>query len=264
MDAKTEKREWRTAIAEATDTGMTVRGYDVINDLAGKIDFGQMVYLLFKGEIPRGNESKMINAIFVCSAEHGISPSSTVTRFIQAAGVPIQCAVAAGAMMFGDIHGGAGEQFSRYIQQLVKDAQASGRKFDEVAEEYVRTHKRLEGFGHPQHPSGDPRTDLLFGLAKRWGLAGPHIEMTRALERALKKKVGRSIPANIDAAIGATVSDLGFDWRLARAFIVVPRTAGLFAHAFEEQVREPGWRQIKLDQIEYDGPETRTNESPLA
>jgi hypothetical protein len=42
----------------------------------------------------------------------------------------------------------------------------------------------------------------------------------------------------------------------------VPRTAGLFAHAFEESVREPGWRQITLDQVEYDGPARRTNDNP--
>ena len=51
---------------------------------------------------------------------------------------------------------------------------------------------------------------------------------------------------------------------LARAFIVVPRTAGLFAHAFEESVREPGWRQITLDQVEYDGPALRIHDSGAA
>jgi len=27
-------------------------------------------------------------------------------------------------------------------------------------------------------------------------------------------------------------------------------------------VREPGWRQITLDQVEYDGPARRTNDGP--
>jgi citrate synthase/citryl-CoA lyase len=248
-----QKKYWRTSIAEATDDGMVIRGYDVLKDLVGKIDFGALVYLLYRGELPKGNESKIINAIFICAAEHGISPSSTVTRFIQAAGVPIQCSVAAGAMMFGDVHGGAGQEFSRGIQELVQDANATGRDYAEAALEYVRKHKRLDGFGHPQHPHGDPRSKVLFGLAEELGLAGDHIRMTRAVETALVEKTKRPLLANIDAAIGAIISDLGFDWRVARAFIVVPRTAGLFAHAFEEQVREPGWRQITLDQIEYDG-----------
>jgi citrate synthase/citryl-CoA lyase len=264
MTEPTKMKYWRTAIAEATVEGMMIRGYDVLKDLVGKIDFGALVYLLYKGELPKGNESKIINAIFICSAEHGISPSSTVTRFVQAAGVPIQCSVAAGAMMFGDVHGGAGQEFSRYIQELVLEAEQSGRDYDEVVQKFVRTHKRLDGFGHPQHPSGDPRGKVLFGLAEEYGLAGNHIKMTRALESALVAKTGRPLLVNIDAAIGAIISDLGFDWRLARSFIVVPRTAGLFAHAFEESVREPGWRQITLDQIEYDGPVRRANEDAVA
>lgn len=251
---------WRTSIAEAHDEGMIIRGYDVLEDLVGKIDFGSLVYLLYKGELPQGDESKMINALFICSAEHGISPSSTVTRFVQAAGVPIQCAVATGAMMFGDVHGGAGQEFSRSIQELVRETNESGRNFDEVASEFVHRHKRIDGFGHPQHPSGDPRGKALFGFAQKYRVAGDHVRMTQALERALVERAKRPLLANIDAAIGAIISDMGFDWRVARAFIVVPRTAGLFAHALEEQTREPGWRQITLDQIEYDGPGRRANE----
>jgi citrate synthase/citryl-CoA lyase len=251
-------KPWRTAISDFTAESISVRGYDVLGDLVSKIDFGSMVYLLLKGELPKGNESKMINAVFVCVADHGISPSSTVTRFVQAAGVPIQCSVAAGVMMFGDIHGGAGQEFCRNIQVLAAESKSSGRSAVDVAREFVKAHKRLDGFGHPQHRAGDPRTRVLFGLAREYGVAGAHIEMTLALEEALGERAKRPIPANIDAAIGAIAADLGLDWRLARALLVIPRTAGLFAHAFEEAVREPGWRQITPDEIGYDGPPSRS------
>jgi citrate synthase/citryl-CoA lyase len=252
------RKPWRSAIAEFKPDGVSVRGYDVLGELTGKIDFGAMVYLLLTGELPKGNESKMINAVFVAVADHGISPSSTVTRFVQAAGVPIQCSVAAGVMMFGDIHGGAGQEFGRNVQELVKKAKAESRPFDDVAKEFVLAHKRIDGFGHPQHPEGDPRTKVLFALADQYGCSGDHIAMTRAMERALEARARRPIPANIDSAIGAIASDLGLDWRLARALLVIPRTAGLFAHAHEEMTREPGWRQVPMDQIEYDGPPSRT------
>ncbi len=249
--------EWRTAIAEATADGVRVRGYDVLNDLAGKIDFAEMVYLLFTGELPTPGQAKMINAVFVCCADHGISPSSTVSRFVQAAGVPIQCGVAAGLMMFGDIHAGAGQEFCRNITEMVASARQDKRPYAEVAREFVEGRKRIEGFGHPQHPDGDPRTKVLFRLAREYGVAGEHIAMTLAIEEALQTKARRPIPANIDAAVGAIVADLGLDWRLARSLIAIPRTAGLFAHCFEEMVREPGWRQITLDQVHYDGPAPR-------
>jgi citrate synthase/citryl-CoA lyase len=60
---------------------------------------------------------------------------------------------------------------------------------------------------------------------------------------------------NIDGAIAAIVSDLGFDWRIGRVFIAAPRAAGLAAHAVEEATRERGWRKIASpEDIDYDGP----------
>ncbi len=259
MSEQTKSFEWRTSIAEATPNGVMVRGYDVMEDLVGKIDFASMVYLLFNGELPTPGQAKMINALFVCFADHGISPSTTVGRFLQAAGVPIQAAVAGGVTMFGDIHGGAGQEFCQNLQELVKKANNENRSFDDIATEYVQNNKRLDGFGHPQHPEGDPRPPVLFRLAREYGVAGEHIEMTLAMEKALANRAKRKIPVNIDGGIGACVCDLGIDWRLARAFVCIPRTAGLFAHCYEELVREPGWRQIKLDQIQYDGPDRRHN-----
>ncbi len=46
---RSEDKPWRTAIAEFTHDGVSVRGYDVLKELTGNIDFGAMVYLLLKG-----------------------------------------------------------------------------------------------------------------------------------------------------------------------------------------------------------------------
>jgi citrate synthase len=261
---KARSYRWTTSISKSLDEGVQVRGYDVLNDLVGTIDFGQMVYLLFKGELPLGNQGKMINAIFVCVADHGISPSATVTRFVQSAGVPIQCAVAAGIMTLGDIHGGAGEAFCRTVKELVEKANGENREFSAVATEYVRAHKIIDGFGHPQHPEGDPRKTVLFRLADEYGISGDHVRMTDELEHALQIRVGRRIPANVDAAIGAIAADLGFDWRLVRSLIAIPRTAGLFAHSFEEMTRERGWRELDPQLLDYDGLDLRSAKSSKA
>jgi len=255
MGKKIEQKYWKTAIAEARDDGVKIRGFDLIEDLVGKWDFVDMFYLLIVGRRPTKEQKKVINALFVCCAEHGISPSTTVTRFVQAAGVPIQCAVASGVMMFGDIHGGAGQEFQKQVELLVKERERSGSSFDEIARAYVASKTLVAGYGHPQHPSGDPRAPVLFALAESEGVAGDHVNMAKAIEGALSEKVGRDIGANLDAAVGAISADLEIPWEVSRACIVVPRTAGLFAHAYEEMTRERGWRQIPLEEIEYDGPD---------
>lgn len=254
------KKQWQTAIGHPTDEQIYVRGYRV-TDLMGHVSFPALVHLEFKGELPSPGAERMIDALLVAVVEHGISPSSTVSRFLYASGVPLQAAMAGGALTFGDIHGGAGQEFARVIQQAVAEAAAQEVSIEDHATHVVQqaraTRQPLPGFGHPQHPQGDPRAPVLFALSEETGTAGRHVRMARALEQALATSVGRRIPLNIDGAMGAILSDLGFDWRLARAFIVAPRMIGLAAHAVEEMDRHGGWRHIPLDDVSYDGPMDR-------
>ena len=55
-------------------------GYDLVNDLIGKINLGDMSFLEVTGRLPNAEESKMFNAMLVTSVEHGIVPSTLATR----------------------------------------------------------------------------------------------------------------------------------------------------------------------------------------
>jgi citrate synthase len=64
--------------------------------------------------------------------------------------------------------------------------------------------------------------------------------------------------------MAGVVSDLGFDWRTSRAFILISRSAGLAAHIFEEMTEKPTWRimppseyEIAYDEPYYEGPPER-------
>jgi len=259
MHQCTHKIEWETAISDSRSDDVIVRGYSLTDDLIGKIGFASMLYLLFKGELPDQNASKMIDALLISCADHGVVPSSAVTRVVQSSGVPIQSSVAAGILTIGDVHGGAGEEFSRLLQQLVSDTVARKEEFSAAAVRFVRERRRVDGFGHPLHPEGDPRSGVLLGLAKELNVAGDHIRMTEEIGKAIEAKSGRRIHLNIDGAVGAIISDLGFDWRFARPFIFIPRSVGLSAHAVEEQVRGRGARHLDSSRISYDGVARRTS-----
>src|SRR5690606_27996550 len=66
---------------------------------------------------------------------------------------------------------------------------------------------------------------------------------------------GRSLETpgpKLPEQVTGILMDLGFDWRLARVFVFVPRAAGIAAHAVEEVKRERGWRVIaKSEDIDY-------------
>jgi len=114
--------------------------------------------------------------------------------------------------------------------------------------------KRIPGFGHRIH-TADPRTKRLFELAEELRIAGSHIALSKAIEITLEKTHGKKLPINVDGAIAAIISDMGFDWRLGKAFFLLGRVAGLTAHVYEEQTQEKPMREMFTIDYDYIGPE---------
>ena len=115
------KEYLKTNISFIEPGKITIRGYDLI-ELMGNISFGDMICLLFSGKLPEGNEGKMIEAILVCGAEHGMAtPSTNAVRSVASCGVPLQAAVASGMICLGDYHGGAIEKCAALLQANIED-----------------------------------------------------------------------------------------------------------------------------------------------
>lgn len=255
------QKTWRTAISNFDEESIVIGGYRM-RDLMRELDFGGMMFVLYQQRLPSPQEAKLLNALMISVVDHGIVAPSAVSRIVAASGVPLQACVAAGILTIGDVHGGAGEQVARRTQEWVREAQAAGIGMAEKAALVVadaRERKaRIEGYGHPLHPSSDERVDTMVNLARELELVGPHLDLALAIETEIEARSSRRIPLNVDGAMAAVLMDLGFDWRLTRLFVFVPRAAGISAHAVEEIVRERGWRVVaKHDEIDYDGPPVR-------
>src|ERR1700674_1914770 len=99
----------------------------------------------------------MLDAMFVSLVEHGISPSTIVSRILASCGTPMQAAVSGGVLSIADWHGGAGEQLALLLHKSVKEASIPDKDFTEAiraalsaaVSKYIRSGRRLEGFGHP-------------------------------------------------------------------------------------------------------------------
>jgi citrate synthase len=94
----------------------------------------------------------------------------------------------------------------------------------------------MPGFGHWLHTK-DPRTARLFELAREAGVGGMHMQAGRAVEKAFAAAT-KSLPINVDGAIGAIFADLGMNPPPSTAFFMIARLPGLVAHVIEEQTRE--------------------------
>ncbi|MBI2202784.1 MAG: citryl-CoA lyase [Candidatus Rokubacteria bacterium] len=260
------KSEWKTKITGADDKRIVVRGY-ALTELIGRLDFGEMFYLLVRGELPEPRVARMVNAMLVSCADHGIITPSVVARYVTASGSPLQAALAAGLLTIGDVYGGAVEQAAVFLRAAL--AERPGVDAEEIARRVVddatARHARVPGFGHPLHPNGDPRAERLLALAEELGLERPHVNLARTIERALAKATGRTLPLNADGALGALVVDLGFDSSIARGFMLLARAAGTLAHACEELETGRPWRlpppaeyELRKDEPYYEGVAPRS------
>ena len=244
---------WQTAISRVRPNEILVRGYP-IEQLTRNKSFGDVVFMLLTGELPDGNQGKLVEAILVACCEHSLAaPSVDAVRFVASSGVPLQTAVAAGISAIGDIHGGAIEPCA----QLLRDSLEKGRSAEQIITDLKAQGRRLPGFGHPVHRQQDQRAAVLIDLAGQWGLSGPHTTLAMELEQATKKIIGRRLAMNVDGAIAGLICDMGIDPALGKAFFIVSRSIGYVAHAYEQMTKERPFKAPSYDEIHYTGPDRR-------
>lgn len=249
---------WRTSIVDARDGQIRIRGYEVTALMTGRT-FTDTVFLLHQGRLPAPAERALLDAILTAVADHGAGAPSCATARLAASGnrQSISAAVAAGILAVGDDHGGAGLGCMEMIAEGVALAAAESIAIDEAARRTVERSraqgKRLAGFGHRVH-STDPRTAILFDLARSGGIAGDGVAFVNAVERHAAALV-KPLPINIDGALAAVLHDMGFAPAFGRFVFLIGRVAGLTAEVAEELTREKPMR-VRIP-VEYDGQAPR-------
>ncbi|TKJ40812.1 citryl-CoA lyase [candidate division LCP-89 bacterium B3_LCP] len=250
------EQTWKTAITDIAGGQIRVRGYDIA-DLMEHLSFADVVYLILRGELPDNQQRRMMEAMLVSSIDHGPTPPSNLAaRTIFSGGNSLNAAVAAGVMTIGDSHGGAIEKCAFILQEWTAKDGTPEELAKELVVEYKEKKKRMPGYGHRIHKR-DPRTIKLLEIAERIGYKGRIIELAVAIQDELEKTSGRNLPLNVDGAIAAVISEMGFDWRLGKGFFIISRVPGLVAHVFEEWTREKPMRKMGPLPFEYDGPAPR-------
>ncbi len=215
---------WKTAITGIEPNHVRVGGYD-IGELMGRVSFGAAVYLILRGELPDEKTGRLMDAILVSSIDHGAMPPSTLAaRTVASTGGALGQSVAAGILSINRFHGGAIEDCARQLAEINHRRQEAGPSLDAAAEA---------------------------------GVAGPHMEAARAVERAFEA-AGRKLPINVDGAIAAVAADIGIDPSAMNGLFMIARAPGLMAHALEEQARQRPMRKIDPTNHAYDGPAPRS------
>jgi len=262
-DTPSARGAWNTRLTCIEPNRILVRGYR-LDELMGRVHFGEAIYLLFTGELPSPSMGRLMDAMLVSFLDHGATPPSTLAaRNTATTGASLRSSVAAGVLGFGPHHGGD----ALACRQLLDDGMAlarTGRSLAAAAGELVDREIASgeippPGFGHRYHTI-DPRATRLLQIAHELEVDHEYTQLLRAIEHALSRHhtlTGRSLPINIDGAIAAVCGDLGLPPEMADALLIISRVPGLAAHALEEQHREAPMRAIDPVSHHYDGPSER-------
>jgi citrate synthase len=249
---------WRTAIVDARDGQIRIRGYDVGGLMTGKT-FTDTIFLLHRGQLPTPAERGLLDAILTAVADHGAGAPSCAAARLAASGnrQSLSAAVAAGLLAVGDDHGGAGSGCMEMIAAGLSIAHAESVSFEEAARRLAvqarNDGRRLPGFGHRVHHD-DPRTAILFDLARQGRIAGDGVAFVEAMARVVADVV-RPLPINVDGALAAVLHDMGFSPPFGRLVFLIGRVAGLTAEVAGELSREKPMR-IRIP-VDYDGVAAR-------
>lgn len=255
---------WKTKLTHIEEEKEFIRGYSLAELVQNKT-FVEIIFLLWRGQLPTKQETIMLNALFAVCIDHGVgAPSTTVARTVASTGNSLHTALAAGITALGELHGGAIENAAQFFDAYAtihEDSPSTpSSKEGEIAKlvkKLLAEKIRFPGYGHKvlRH---DQRSDMLFAIAKETGFFGKHSVFAQAVEKELNLTAKKSLPLNIDGAMAAVILDMGFDVALAKGFFLVGRTPGLIAHIYEEKTSKDGVRRIAESDIEYTGEKNKS------
>ena len=237
---------WSTSVIDVRPGEIRVRGYR-LDELVGRVDLGEMIWLMLRGEIPDPAQSRLLVAALVASVDHGPhAPAVAIARMAVTCGLPLNGAMASAVNALDELHGAAGEQCMALMQRVVARAGADGVA-DEAAlaaaveaelDVFVAENgKVVAGFGHRFHGI-DPRAvrllELLAQACARREVAGLYLRVGGLIEDALHRRRGVRVPMNLDGATAAIYMELGFAGGLGRGLFILARSIGILAHAWEQ------------------------------
>jgi citrate synthase len=234
--------EWlHTWIGSSDHDSITVAGRDLASEIMGRFTLTELAYLLVTRREPTAAQTRILDAVLVSLADHGLTPSALATRLTYT-GAPesVQGAVAAGLLGAGSVFLGPAGDTAQFLADALERAgtHPDGVALQGVAERAVRARReageRVPGLGHPVHKEQDPRTARLYELAEQEGLLGMQLRLLRLVADAHDMESGKHLPINGAGAGGAALVDCGIPPSSVRGFVLIARTAGLVGHLAEE------------------------------
>jgi citrate synthase len=206
----------------------------------GKVSFGELAYWMMTKRKPTHGQMVLFEAVLAALADHGFTPTAIASRLtLLSAPDSVQGALAAGLLGGGSRFLGVTEDSAKFLGGVLGrhegDLPADEAGWDALALDAVRNAPGfVPGLGHPVHKAGDPRTPVLFRLAREHEVFGPHLSLFEAIGRVHPEVLGKTLPLNGAGVCGAVLADIEVPQGVIRGVALLARCAGLLGQLAEE------------------------------
>jgi citrate synthase len=233
---------YRSGLGASDRDHIWLLGNDLADDILGKVGFGELAYWLMLKRKPTESQLVMFEAVLAALADHGFTPTAIAARLTYlSAPDSLQGALAAGLLGGGSRFLGVTENTAKYLHGVVErldEVPDDPQGWDDVAREavvaQVAAGSFVPGLGHPVHKLTDPRTPVLFDLARRHGEYRSHLALYEAIGRVHPEVLGKTLPLNGAGVCGAVLADIDIPLGVVRGVALLARCAGLLGQLAEE------------------------------
>jgi citrate synthase len=166
----------------------------------------------------------LLRAALILSADHELNVSAFTARCVASAGAtPYGVVIAGLAALEGVKHGGTTGRVEALWHSL-----SLARDLSSAVTERLRRGERIDGFGHPLYPTGDPRAAVLLAMLPKTRQAA----LAHRFANAIRQVLGEA--PTIDFALVSVAKALGLPDGSALTLFALGRTMGWIAHSLEQ------------------------------
>jgi citrate synthase len=188
---------------------------------------------LAKAWVPKNaRAADLIRAALIVCADHELNVSAFTARCVASASANPYAAVLGGlAALEGAKHGGATARVEALFDELRR-----ARDLRKSLADRLRRGDRIEGFGHPLYPDGDPRATLLFELLEERCPKSKELAFALSFASAGQRVLGEK--PTMDFALVALSRVLALPPGSPLTLFAIGRTIGWVAHAIEQYAQD--------------------------
>ncbi|MEZ5988627.1 MAG: citrate/2-methylcitrate synthase [Planctomycetota bacterium] len=186
---------------------------------------------MLRGQLPRDEESRVLDGCLILHAEHGFNASTFAARCTASTLADLYAAVttAVGTLQ-GPLHGGANTAVMAMLEEI-----GTPDRIEAWLDEALAAKRRIMGFGHRVYRVDDPRGTVLRQMSRdmarvsgdpRW------FELSEALAEAVRRR--KPLVINVDYYSASTYAALGIPADMFTPLFALARLPGWTAHVLAQ------------------------------